>query len=176
MDTLQEWADYYLKMGIYTFPSNQEFNWNDWRNLPEAQKTYQSVYWSKAFGMVGIAGIKGIRVLHIKDLNDKDELYKYQLVQKILCLLGLKRYPWIFYSSDSISLLVETSDDQGNKQSDKEDNIELLWQDKFYIPCKNYMTSFYYNALPMTKPAHISSELLITCYNILKEELCNTTG
>ena len=172
MNTLQEWADYYLKMGIYTFPSNQEFNWNDWRNLPEAQKTYQSVYWSKASGMVGVAGIKGIRILHIKSIKGRDNIYKQQLVQKILDLLELQRYPWVFYPSDSISILVETPDDQGNKQSDKEENIELLWQDKFYIPYKDSMTSCYYNALPLIKPAHISSELLISCFNILKERLC----
>ena len=176
MDTLQEWADYYQKMGIFTFPSNQEFNWNDWRSISEAQKTYQTVFWSKASGMVGVAGIKGLRVLHIKNLKDKDVLYKKQLIQKMLGLLGLQRYPWVFYSSDSVSILIETPDDQGSKKSKKEENIELLWQNKFYIPCKDSTISFYYNALPLDKPAHISSELLIICYNVLKEELCNTTG
>jgi len=92
------------------------------------------------------------------------------LVERALSLLGLPfDYSWVIDYCDAICVLVESADDIQGMKSQKCRDIELLWQDTLSLPAGGSV-HFYYGELPQKRPAHVSNELLLKCFETMRKD------
>lgn len=170
MNTLKDWADYYLSKKIYTYPSNHQYDLKEWRYSEIAKKTFNSLAWDDSINLYGITGINGIRAVRI-NVEGYSDNYIDCLIKDIYTLLGLSQYPWLIRQINCLYLIVETDDNSNRNVPSYFSNIELLWQSYFPMPIWGGITKFYFNGIPTIHPAHIESKTLIHCARILDNYL-----
>ena len=169
MESLKEWAKYYYSKGIYSYPSELDFNWTkDWRGKDLSLEQVESYNWKT--GIHGVAGSKGIRVLELNNLQNRTESFKHEMIKKALHLLGLSKYPWIIYRPNKISFVVNCFNNT-NETKQIFGEAAILWEYPFSLPCTESISKFYFRGIPTIKPEPVDRDVLIKCAEQLGEEL-----
>lgn len=108
MISLQDWAEYYFKMGIYVNTPCLNINYSDmdaWSIFKQTLEDVKSYDWLTCKGFYGVSGKQGIRVLRL-NIGKDVPLYRNYCVNKIFALLNLERYPWIIDTSDAMEIII----------------------------------------------------------------------
>lgn len=170
MTSLQDWAEYYFNKGINVIPDSEHFDWADWGHKKQTIEELRGYDWASAKDIYAVVGKKGIRVLSILRVVDESKDLRNLLVERALSLLGLPfDYPWVIDYCDAICVLVESADDIKGMKSQKYRDIELLWQDTLSLPTGSSI-HFYYGNTPQKRPAHVSKNLLLKCFETMRKD------
>lgn len=167
---IQEWAEYYFNKGINVIPDNEHFDWTDWRHKKQTIEELRDYDWASAKEIYAVVGKKGIRVLSILRVENESIDLRNLLVERALSLLGLPfDYSWVIDYCDAICVLVESADDIQGMKSQKCRDIELLWQDTLSLPAGGSV-HFYFGEQPRKRPAHVSNDLLLKCFETMRKD------
>lgn len=167
---IQEWAEYYFNKGINVIPDNEHFDWVEWRHKKQTIEELRGYNWASAKDIYAVVGKKGIRVLSLLRVENESVNYRDLLVERAISLLGLPYdYPWIVDYGDAICVFVESADDIQSIKNQKYRDIELLWQDTLCLPTGSSI-HFYYGNTPQKRPAHVSNNLLLKCFETMRKD------
>ena len=172
---IQDWAEYYFNKGINVIPDNEHFDWVNWRHKKQTFEELRGYDWVTAKDLYAVVGKKGIRALCLLRVADESIDIRNLLVERTLSLLELPfDYPWVVDYGDAISVIVESADDKQGMKSRKFHNIELLWEDALSLPIGGNV-HFYYGEQPLKRPAHISNDMLLKCFDMMRKDLVGET-
>lgn len=169
MKTLQDWAEFYYRNGIYVYPPSGYFDLSKWSTFKETLKDAMSYDWHKYSSIYGMAGKRGIRLLRF-NFKEKDELYKKCYIKKVLALLNLDRYPWVIDTGDGIEILINCPSFVDCGMWDKFEDFTVIYKSFFALPALTTKPSFYFHGIPTIKPAYIKEKSLINCINVLNDD------
>ena len=76
MNTIKEWADFYVGKRLWVYPyrdDNEQFKWLDWRNMknPDYEEKYTTYDWGTANGINVVTGKKEYSSLDSEDIRDR---------------------------------------------------------------------------------------------------------
>ena len=175
MNNLQEWAEFYFNKGINVIPDNEHFKWSDWRHKKQTIEELKGYDWASAKDIYAVVGKKGIRVLSLLRVENESVNYRDLLVERAISLLGLPYdYPWVVDYGDAVCVFVESADDIQGMMNQKYRDIELLWQDTLCLPTGGSIHFYwgnFYGGLPQKRPAHISNDVLLKCFETLRKDI-----
>lgn len=175
MESMKEWAEFYFSNKIYIIPDTECFEWAEWRSKIQTIEDLRGYDWASSKEVYAIIGKKGIRALSISGLENVSIDYKNLLVERALSLLGLPfDYPWVVDYGDAICVIIESADDRQGLKSQKFRDIELLWQDTLCLPTAG-SEHFYYGELPKKRPTHISNDVLLNCFEMMRKDRAGET-
>jgi hypothetical protein len=175
MNNIQEWAEFYFNKGINVIPENEHFEWSDWRQKKQTIEELRGYDWTSAKDIYAVVGKKGIRILSLLRVENESVDYRDLLVERAISLLGLPYdYPWVVDYGDAICVLVESADDIQGMKNQRYRDIELLWQDTLCLPTGGSIHFYWgniYGGLPQKRPAHISNDVLLKCFETLRKDI-----
>ena len=147
MNNLDDWKDYYMSKGIKV----------DFYNSHAHQRV----------GIHGLIGDNNLRAIYFGNLKDKSFYFRKSLLERVLSLLYLSdNYPWVIYTSDTLSILFRCS------SSEKEHNSNhLLWHTKVALPSIKPNVFFYHSELPDVCPYSVDYNLVKSSLKTIEEEL-----
>lgn len=169
MKNLQDWAEYYYHKGIFSYPSNNHFDFRNWNNKEKAEATFASRNWKGNY-LSGVLGQKGKRAIKINIQGLDDYAIKVLLELILKKLFDSIIYPWVIKEINWIYIIVE-SKDITNCNNYTFSGVILLWQGHFPLPTSVSTINFYFKGIPTTSPQHISNEKLFESIDLIKDYL-----
>jgi hypothetical protein len=163
MKTLQEWAEYYKKLGVWVYPYkdySEQFQWLHWRNMKDSDydEEFNTYDWSLAEGINLVTGKKGILVLSFA----KDENIKYATnsLLKFLSLLGLSQnYDWVIEGDTYFSIVLDVHTMPMGRINKKYKDFVIRYEDSYILPPVDNITnheSHFRNGYPISRPQQLS--------------------
>lgn len=169
MKNLRDWAKYYYNKGIVIWLP-EYYSSISWQALKKHKQTLSEIdnySWFKSNHVSGVAGKKGIIAISLS-IKGKDFLYKKNFVNKVLSLLNLNNYPWIFNNKNEITVIINCPVEK-KVTEERYDNFSILYEGIFQMPSNIVNEKFFYNGIPVIKPAYIKESLLENCIKVLKD-------
>ena len=177
MKTLQEWAKYYQKLGIWVLPYPSQAGWDSfWKR--KSDKDYYNISkrwtWNEDKGLHLVVGRKGVRVIELLKNSCEGDTTKHLL--KALRLLRLPEdYSWIIERKDRLGIIIATLEDSvdiSKSWNGYHGRDLLLVEGHYVLPPSNDSIKFYKDRLPNEFPNMVDSKVLFGYV----ERIDNNTG
>lgn len=172
MISLQDWAEYYFKMGIYVNPPCLNINYSDrdaWSIFKQTLEDVKSYDWQTIEGFYGVSGKQGIRVLRLNIGKDRP-LYRSYCIKKIFVLLNLERYPWVIDTQNALEIVINCESFFDAFTFDTFEDLLLIYKGNFTLPYTANDAVFYFNGVPTIKPTVIARSSLANVIEVLKKD------
>lgn len=172
MKNLEEWAEYYYKMGIYIYPSYLDFDWKDtsaWSSFSQSIEDVRNYQWKLCDSFSGLSGQQGIRVLRL-NISKESPLYRSYCIDKIFTLLNLERYPWVIDTQDALEIIINCHSFFDMKVFNDFKDFLLIFKGYFTLPFTGSKDTFYFNGVPTIKPAIVTQDSLASAIEVLKKD------
>lgn len=165
MNTIKEWADFYVGKRLWVYPYRdyyEQFKWLDWRNMkdPDYEEKYSSYAWDSANGINVVTGKKGILIIRFR--KDENDNYANNSLNNVLNILGLpKDYDWVVEGSTTFAIVLDICDMPMGKIKKNYREISIIYEDHFILPPGiEHYESWYKYGIPRARPVQLSWKVL----------------
>ena len=165
MNTIKEWADFYVGKRLWVYPyrdDNEQFKWLDWRNMkdPDYEEKYTTYDWGTANGINVVTGKKGILIIRFR--KDENDSYANNSLNNVLNVLELpKDYDWVVENNTTFSIVLDVCDMPMGKIEKKFREISIIYEDHFILPPGiDHYESWYKYGIPRVRPVQLSWKVL----------------
>lgn len=167
---IQDWAEHYYNLGIYVFPVGTPFNWaKDWRHRKQTIEEVRQYSWTSQ-GVKGVAGGVGIRVL-VFNVENTTDTQKTDLINKVLKMLNLNRYPWVIERSNRILIPIYSGIGNGSMSREDFGGAYIYWEHDFTLPTPDSVSRFFFRGMPLIRPKAVNKDILLNCAKAIGEEI-----
>ena len=138
MNTLQQWAETYKKLRIWTRPYKERYDnfYKEWKPIKtenEYQDFFNQIDWNAEKGIELISGKKGSMVVSFR--KDEESNYSKQSLFKVLSILGLpKDYDWVIESDYSYGIVLDVHSLPFGRINKNYRDFKLYWEDFYPLP------------------------------------------